>query len=271
MNVVDQIRQSQFAAAAGPVAEASVIHTDPEGLDEGMISIAAPDGAALPAYRAAPRSGGSHPTVLVIQEIFGLHEYIKDVARRFAKRGYLAIAPDLYFRLGDASQVAEIDELRARFVSRVGDAQVLGDLDAALQWADRHGGDAHRVGVTGFCWGGRMTWLYAAHQPRVRAAIAWYGKLTGAPSDISPRHPIDVVGELKAPVLGLYGGQDASIPVADVERMRAAIATAHADSQIHVYPDAPHAFHADYRPSYRRGPAVEGWDRMLEWLRRHGV
>jgi carboxymethylenebutenolidase len=271
MSVLDQTRPTQFTAATGPLAESTVIHTDGEGIDEGMISIAAGDGAALPAYRAAPRGVGTHPTVLIVQEIFGLHEYIKDVARRFAKRGYLAIAPDLYFRLGDATRVADIDELRAQFVSKVSDRQVLGDLDASLQWADRHGGDAHRVGVTGFCWGGRITWLYAAHQPRVRAAVAWYGRLAGAPSEINPRQPIDVAGELRAPVLGLYGGQDQSIPLADVERMRAALATAHADSQIHVFAEAPHAFHADYRPTYRRAPAIEGWDRTLEWLRRHGV
>jgi carboxymethylenebutenolidase len=262
---------AQFAAAAHPL-ESSAILTDTEGLEHGPIWIAAGDGAALPAYHAAPRDGrGSHPTVLVVQEIFGLHEYIKDVARRLAKRGYLAIAPDLYFRQGDATQIDDIDELRTRIVARVPDEQVLADLDASLQWADRHGGDAHRVGVIGFCWGGRIAWLYAAQQPRVRAAVAWYGRLSGPTDDLHPRHPVDVAAELKAPVLGLYGGQDTSIPIADVEKMRKALATTRTVSQIHVYDDAPHAFHADYRPNYRRGPAIDGWERMLQWLKGHGV
>ncbi|HUN94248.1 MAG TPA: dienelactone hydrolase family protein [Burkholderiaceae bacterium] len=265
------VLEGKFAAAVKPIADSTVIVTDSEGLEAGMISIAAGDGAALPAYRAVPRDGAWHATVLVIQEIFGLHEHIQDVVRRLAKRGYLAIAPELYFRQGDPSQIDGIDELRARIVSRVPDAQVLADLDATLQWADRHGGDAHRVGVTGFCWGGRATWLYVAHQPRVRAAVAWYGKLAGPTGPLTPRQPLDVAGELKAPVLGLYGGEDASIPLADVEAMRGKLKEAGGHSLIHVYPEAPHAFYADYRPSYRRAAALDGWERMLGWLQRHGV
>lgn len=238
----------------------------------GRIEIPVQDGM-LPAYRAMPVTPGPHPLVLVVQEIFGLHEHIEDVARRLAHKGYLAIAPALYARLDDPSQAGSIDEVMQNFVYKTPDAQVMADLDAALAWADQqYPADGGRpVGITGFCWGGRATWLYAAHQPRVTAAVAWYGRLEGKVSEITPRQPADVVADLKAPVLGLYGGQDTGIPRDTIERMQAALQREGRSSEIHVYPDAPHAFFADYRPSYRPADAQDGWARLLAWFERHGV
>jgi carboxymethylenebutenolidase len=209
--------------------------------------------------------------VLVVQEIFGVHEHIKDVCRRLAKAGYMAIAPEMYARQGDVSKLKSIDEIRP-VVAKVPDQQVMSDLDAAVAFARESGkGDAARLAITGFCWGGRVTWLYAAHNPAVKAGIAWYGRLVGDATPNTPRHPVDVAAELKAPVLGLYGAADAGIPVDTVERMRAACAAAAKRCEIVVYPDAPHAFHADYRPSYREGPAKDGWARLLAFLKAHGV
>jgi carboxymethylenebutenolidase len=208
--------------------------------------------------------------VLVVQEIFGLHEHIKDVCRRLAKAGYLAIAPDLYARQGDVTTLANLDEIRP-IVAKVPDAQVMDDLDACASWAASNGGDVSRLGATGFCWGGRIVWLYAAHNPKLRAAVAWYGKVEGPAGPLQPKMPLDVVDRIGAPVLGLYGGADAGIPNESVDRMRAALQAARKPSEIHTYPDAPHAFHADYRPSYRKEPAHDGWRRMLAWFHRHGV
>jgi carboxymethylenebutenolidase len=224
---------------------------------------------SLPGYRSAPTRRGPHPIVLVVQEIFGVHEHIRDVTRRLAKLGYLAVAPELYFRQGDPSQYQQIDELREKIVSKVPDEQVLDDLDATLAWARHNGGDATRLGITGFCWGGRIVWLYAAHQPRLKAGVAWYGRLTGPTNALQPRHPVDVAGRLQAPVLGLYGGQDASIPLEHVEQMRASLREANSASQVLVYPDAGHAFYADYRPSYRREAADDGWLRLQAWFAQH--
>jgi len=219
-----------------------------------------------------PATGGPFPVVLVVQEIFGVHEHIKDVCRRFAKEGYCAVAPELYARQGDVSKYTDYKQIFAEVVSKVPDAQVMSDLDAAVAWAAKSGsGDAARVGVTGFCWGGRITWLYAAHSAVLKAGVAWYGRLVGAATPLQPRYPIDVAAELKAPVLGLYGGQDQGIPLADVEKMRAALAAAKQPSEIHVYPDAPHGFHADYRPSFREADARDAWRRCLEWFRKNGV
>jgi carboxymethylenebutenolidase len=233
------------------------------------VTIAVKDGR-MPAYRAMPADGKGLPTVLVVQEIFGVHEHIKDVARRFARLGYLAVAPELYARQGDVSKLSSIDEIRP-IVARVPDAQVLSDLDAAAAWAADNGGDARRLAITGFCWGGRIVWLYAAHNPRLNAGVAWYGRVEGAATELQPKNPIDLVQDLQAPVLGLYGGADAGIPSEGVERMRAALRAARMPAEIHTYPDAPHAFFADYRPSYRRQAAEDGWQRMLGWLRKHGV
>jgi len=261
-----------FAAAEQPIT-ASAIATGVEGLEAGPVSIAS-NGFAMPAYRARPAGGGRLPVILVVSEIFGVHEHIADVARRFAKLGYLAIAPELFVRQGDAKAPLDIDTLFATVVSKVPDAQVLGDLDAAVAWAAGQGGDTTRLGVTGFCWGGRQTWLYAAHNPAVRAGVAWYGRLTGDKDAVRPRHPMDVVAELKAPVLGLYGGQDQGIPTASVEAMQKALAAGGKVArrcEIRLYPDAGHAFFADYRPSYRPDDAADGWKRLLAWFKANGI
>ena len=260
-----------FAAAAGPVAADTVITTGSEGLTAGEVKIPAGD-IEIPAYRAMPAKGGPFPVVLVVQEIFGVHEHIKDMCRRFAKEGYLAVAPELYARQGDPTKFTDWKQLYAEVVSKVPDAQVMSDLDAAVAWAGKSGsGDVKRVGVTGFCWGGRITWLYCAHSPQVKAGVAWYGRLVGETSPLQPKYPIDVVADLKAPVLGLYGGQDQGIPLADVEKMRAALAAAKNPSEIVVFPEAGHGFNADYRPSYRAEDAREGWRQALAWFRKHGA
>jgi carboxymethylenebutenolidase len=260
-----------FAAAVRPVCADTVITTDTEGLTAGEVKIPVADGE-IPAYRAMPAKGGPFAVVLVVQEIFGVHEHIKDLCRRFAKDGYLAVAPELYARQGDVSKISDWKQIVSEVVSKVPDAQVMSDLDSTVDWAGRSGsGDVGRVGVTGFCWGGRITWLYAAHSPRLKAGVAWYGRLSGNTTELQPRYPLDLVAELKAPVLGLYGGQDQGIPLTDIEKMRAALAAAGNPSEIIVYPDAPHGFNADYRPSYRAEDARDGWRRCLEWFRKYGV
>ncbi len=258
-----------FAAAVQPVAASTQVTTDTQGLAAGEVKVPVRDGQ-VPAYRAMPAGGRNLPTVLVVQEIFGVHEHIKDVCRRLAKAGYLAIAPELYARQGDVSKTTNMDEIRA-VVGKVPDAQVLADLDAASAWAAKNGGDPAKLAVTGFCWGGRITWLYAAHNPKVKAGVAWYGRVVGQASELTPKHPIDVVKDINAPVLGLYGGADAGIPNDTVDKMREALKAAGKKSQIHSYPDMPHAFHADYRPSYRKEAADDGWKRLLAWFRQHGV
>lgn len=263
---------SGFAAAVLPVT-AQTIKTDAQDLLAGEVMIPVGD-FKMPAYRAMPVGSVNAPVVLVISEIFGVHEHIADVARRLARLGYMAIAPELFERQGDASAYGEIAKLIAEVVSKVPDQQVMGDLDACVAWAKGQGADISRLGITGFCWGGRITWLYAAHNAAVKAGIAWYGRLVGDRSALNPGHPIDLVGKLTAPVLGLYGGQDAGIPLETVDKMRAALSQGSAAakrSQIHVYPDAPHAFHADYRPSYRKDAAEDGWVRCLAWLKANGV
>ena len=257
-----------FALATQPVMASTVITTTDEGLDHGMIGIPSGDDV-LPAYFARPAGDRDLPVVLVVQEIFGVHEYIQDVCRRLAREGYLAIAPELFFRQGDPSQIENVADILSGIVSQVPDAQVMRDLDACVAWAAEQNGAPERLAITGFCWGGRITWLYAAHNPSVKAGVAWYGRLDGAPADNTPRHPIDVAGELHAPVLGLYGGQDQGIPVEDVELMREELERASQPSEIVLYPDAPHAFHADYRPSYRATEAADGWERLLDWFARH--
>ena len=258
-----------FAAAVQPVAAQTRIVTDPAGLTEGEVKIPAA-GGDMPAYRAMPTGKSNLPVVLVVQEIFGVHEYIKDVARRFAKAGYLAVAPELYARQGDVSKLTNMDQIRP-IVAKVPDAQVMADLDASAEWAAKNGGDPAKLAITGFCWGGRIVWLYAAHNPKLKAGVAWYGRVEGAGNELQPRNPIELVGAIKAPVLGLYGGADAGIPTEGVERMRAALKAAGKPGEIVVYPEAPHGFHADDRPSYREKPAQEGWARALDWFKRHGV
>ncbi|MDP2241421.1 MAG: dienelactone hydrolase family protein [Burkholderiales bacterium] len=260
-----------FALAVQPVCAQTMITTDTAGLNAGEVSIPV-GGSSIPAYAAMPAQGKMFPMILVVQEIFGVHEHIKDVCRRFAKLGYLAVAPELYHRQGDVSQLKDNKEIFAKVVSKVPDAQVMSDLDAVVAWAEKSGsGDAKRLGVTGFCWGGRITWLYAAHNQKVKAGVAWYGRLVGDASEMTPLHPVDLVAQINAPVLGLYGGADAGIPNDTVERMNAALKSAGKLSMIHLYPDTPHAFHADYRPSFRKEQAADGWKRAAEWFKKHGV
>lgn len=266
-----------FALAVQPVTGQTVITTDAEGLEAGEVKIPVADGE-IPAYRAMPAKGKKFPVAIVVQEIFGVHEHIKDVCRRFAKLGYMAIAPALYARQGDVSGLSMEDVMKV--VAKVPDAQVMSDIDSTIAYARSTGKtDARRVGITGFCWGGRIVWLYAAHNKDLDAGVAWYGRLvaspTAKPSPLTPRQPIDVVDELKAPVLGLYGGKDQGIPQESVERMRAALgkskSKAAQTSDIVVYPDAGHGFHADYRPSYDKAAATDGWRRLQEWFKRHGA
>ncbi|MFO1327539.1 MAG: dienelactone hydrolase family protein [Rubrivivax sp.] len=260
---------SGFAAAVLPIAAQTVIKTPSDGLDVGEVTVPVGD-FKMPAYRAAPAGRTGLPLVLVVSEIFGVHEHIADVARRFARAGYFAVAPELFVRQGDAGSYGEIAKLLAEVVNKVPDAQVMGDLDACVAWARTQGADASRVGVTGFCWGGRITWLYSAHQPSVKAGVAWYGRLVGQATALHPRHPVDLAAQLKAPVLGLYGGDDGGIPNDTVEQMRKALTAAgQARSEIVLYPGMPHAFHADYRPSYRKDAAEDGWRRCLAWFGRH--
>ncbi len=272
-----------FALATHPIAAHSAISTPVDGLVAGEVLIPAA-GGDMPAYRAMPaaKEGAGdnvrYPVILVVQEIFGVHEYIKDICRRLARLGYLAIAPELYARHGDPRLYSNIQELMDKIVSKIPDAEVLADLDATAAWAAANGGDAERLGITGFCWGGRITWLYCARNPKVKAGVAWYGRLSGASSTLTPQHPLDIASALKAPVLGLYGGTDQGIPLSDVDAMRAALKKngetgnkAAEKSEIHVYPDAPHAFHADYRPSYRKAEAEDGWRRLAAWFAQNGL
>lgn len=264
---------SGIALAARPVAAQTMIVTPMDGLDGGDIEVPSFD-RRIPAYVAMPKTAGRHPVILVSQEIFGVHEHIKDVCRRLAHSGYFAIAPELYVRQGDPRQYTDIPTLLKEVVSKVPDEQVMKDFDACVAYAAAHPkADAKRIGITGFCYGGRVVWLYCAHSNRVKAGVAWYGRLVGAATPLTPKHPIDIADQLAAPVLGLYGGADQGIPLDTVERMRAALRAygkGH-ESIIHVYDGAPHAFNADYRPSYRKEAAQDGWQRMLDWFRKHGV
>ncbi len=262
-----------FAAAVLPALAQTAIKTSSDGLVAGEVTIPVGD-FKMPAYRAAPAGRSGLPLVLVVSEIFGVHEYIADVARRFAKAGCFAVAPELFVRQGDAGSYGEIGKLIAEVIAKVPDTQVMGDLDATVAWARGQGADTTRSGVTGFCWGGRITWMYAAHNPSVKAGVAWYGRLAGAPNSMSPTNPVDVAGKLNGAVLGLYGGQDPGIPLDTVEQMKKALAAgspAARKSEFVVYPDAPHAFHADYRPSYRAAAAEDGWKRALAWFKSQGV
>jgi carboxymethylenebutenolidase len=257
-----------FAAAVQPVTAQTMIMTDTTGLIAGEVKIPVADGE-IPAYRAMPAKGHNFPVALVVMEIFGVHEHIKDVCRRLAKTGYCAVAAELYTRQGDVSKLSDIQQIMP-IVAKVPDKQVMSDLDATLAWAGKNGGNASRAVVTGFCWGGRITWLYAAHNPKMKAGVAWYGRVISPKDELHPVHPIDIAATLKVPVLGLYGGQDTGIPVDNVEQMRKALpASAHSD--IVIYPNAPHGFNADYRPSYRADAALDGWQRMLTWFKNHGA
>ena len=259
-----------FALSVQPTAAQSPIKTGTEGLVAGEVKVPVADGEMV-AYRAMPAGKTGLSVVLVVSEIFGVHEYIADVCRRLAKQGYLAIAPELFARYGDPRKYPNVADLYAAVVAKVPDAGVMADLDACVAWAGKNGGDATRLAITGFCWGGRHTWLYAAHNPALKAGVAWYGRIDGEVNDRTPKYPLDIAAELKGAVLGLYGSADQGIPLDDVQSMKDAIAKAGGKSQIHVYEGAPHAFHADYRPTYRKEPAEDGWKRLLAWLQLHGV
>ena len=259
-----------FALATQPVS-AQTITTDTAGLIAGEVKIPVSDGQ-IPAYRAMPEKGSSFPVVLVVQEIFGVHEHIKDMCRRFAKLGYVAVAPELYARQGDVSKITNINEIISTVVSKVPDAQVMSDLDATATWAKKSSkGDTNKLGITGFCWGGRIVWLYAAHSPQLKAGVAWYGRLVGAPDELHPTHPVDIAAKLKAPVLGLYGGKDTGIPLDTIEKMREAVKAAGGKSEIVVYPEAGHGFNADYRPGYDKNAAQDGFRRLQEWFKKYGA
>ncbi len=258
-----------FALAVRPVS-AETITTDSKGLIAGEVKIPTQNGE-IPAYRAMPATGGSFATVLVVQEIFGVHEHIKDICRRLAKLGYFAVAPALYAREGDVARMTDIQDI-LKVVATVPDSQVASDLDATVAWAHHTGkADTTRLGIVGFCWGGRQVWLYAAHNPDLKAAVAWYGPLRSPSSATAPRNPLDLVQQMNAPILGLYGGADDNIPVPLVEEMRAKLKEAGKSSEIVIFPDTPHGFNADYRLSYRPQQAKDGWTRMLVWLKKYGV
>ncbi len=257
-----------FAATALPVMAQTMVTTDSEGLSAGVVMLSI-NGQQVPVYRAQPEGKSNLPVVLVISEIFGVHEHIADVARRFAKQGYLALAPDLFVRQGDAGKYTSIAELIKEVVSKVPDVQVMADLDAVVSWAKDHGGNTEQLAITGFCWGGRITWMYAAHNPQVKVGAAWYGRLVGAPSALSPQNPVDIAANLKTPILGLYGAKDSGIPLETIEQMKIALAKGVNKSEFKVYADSGHAFFADYRPSYVEADAKDGWQQCLAWFKRH--
>ena len=266
---------SSFALSVQPVSAQTMIVTPTDGLTAGAVKVKTKDGKEMDAYRAMPASGTGFGTILVVQEIFGVHAHIADVCRRFAKAGYCAIAPELYFRQGDAKTYTDIPKLLSELVAKVPDEQVLADLDASVAFVKGEGkADTTKLGITGFCWGGRIVWLYDAHNPAVKAGVAWYGRVVGDPTPMTPKHPIDIVKSLNGPVLGLYGGADTGISNESVDKMRAALkdgSAAAKKSEIITYPDAPHAFNADYRPSFRKEAAEDGWKRALAWFKANGV
>jgi carboxymethylenebutenolidase len=266
---------STFALSVQPVSAQTMITTPADGLTAGAVKVKTKDGKEMDAYRAMPASGTGFGTILVVQEIFGVHAHIADMCRRFAKAGYCAIAPELYFRQGDPKGYTEIPKLIAEIVAKVPDEQVMGDLDSSVAFVKGEGkADTAKLGITGFCWGGRITWLYDAHNPAVKAGVAWYGRVVGDATPLTPKHPIDIAKNLNGPVLGLYGGADTGIPNDTVDKMRAALkegSAAAKKSEIVTYPDTPHAFNADYRPSFRKVPAEDGWKRALAWFKAHGV
>lgn len=259
-----------FAAAVLPVTAQSVIKTDTEGLTAGEVTINV-NGQNVPVYRAQPKDKAGLPVVLVVSEIFGVHEYIADVARRFAKQGYMALAPELFVRQGDPGSYGTVPELMKEIISKVPDAQVMGDLDACVAWAKDNGGNTEKLGITGFCWGGRIAWLYAAHNPKVDAAVAWYGRLVGEKTALNPKHPVDIAASLKTPVLGLYGAKDGGIPLESIEKMKRELAKGSSESEFVIYPNSGHAFHADYRPSYVEADAKDASQRCITWFKKHEV
>jgi carboxymethylenebutenolidase len=259
-----------FALAVRPIG-AQTITTDTKGLTAGEVQIPMADGKMVPAYYARPSRSGKFPTVLVVQEIFGVHEHIKDLCRRLAKSGYMAVATEMFARQGDVSKIQNVQEIVDRVVSKVPDSQVMSDLDSTVAWAAKNSGSSDRLAITGFCWGGRIVWLYAAHNPKLVAGAAWYGRLEGDKNAMTPKHPLDYAAVLRAPVIGFYGGKDTGIPQESIERMRSALGVTEAPSLIIVYPEAQHGFNADYRPSYNKEDAQDAWQKMLAWFKKAGV
>lgn len=260
-----------FALAVQPIAAQTAITTDDAGLTAGEVKIPVKDGT-IPGYRACPVKGRLFPTVLVIQEIFGVHEHIKDICRRLAHSGYCAVAPELFARQGDVSKMSNVQEILSSVVSKVPDAQVISDLDATIAWAGKSShADTSRVAIAGFCWGGRIVWLYAANSAVVKAGAAWYGRIEGDKTQMTPRNPIDYAGSFRAPVIGFYAGKDAGIPLESVQKMRSVLGIVGDPSQIVVYPEAQHGFNADYRPSYDKQAATDAWKKMLDWFKKYGV
>lgn len=263
-----------YAAAVTPISAQTKITTDDKGLTAGEVKIPVADGQ-IPAYRAMPDKGKKFPVVMVVHEIFGVHEWIQDVCRRFAKLGYMAVAPALYARQGEVKDLKDPRELNRDIFSKIPDTQSMSDLDATLAWAGKNGGDAKRAAITGFCWGGRIVWMYAAHNPKLKAGAAWYGRVVPTPNSpvnqAQPTTPIDHVKELKVPVIGFYGGQDKGITLDGVQRMQDALKKAGSKSEIIVYPNADHGFFADYRPSYNKQSAEDAWPKLLAWFKKQGV
>jgi len=259
-----------FALAVRPVGAQTIV-TDTKGLTAGEVQIPMADGKMVPAYRARPSGSGRFPTVLVVQEIFGVHEHIKDLCRRLAKSGYMAVAAEMFARQGDVSQIENVQEIISTVVSKVPDSQVMSDLDSTAAWAAKNSGSADRLAITGFCWGGRIVWLYAAHNPKLLAGAAWYGRLEGETTAMTPKNPIDYAGVLKAPVIGFYGGKDTGISAESIQRMRGTLKVLDDESEINVYPEAQHGFNADYRPSYKKDDAQDAWKKMLAWFKKYGV
>lgn len=271
---VTSILAGGFALAVQPIAAQTKITTDSKGLIAGEVKIPVADGE-IPAYRAMPDKKGKFPTVMVVQEIFGVHEWIQDICRRFAKLGYLAIAPSLYARQGDVTKMTNVQEIISKVVAKVPDSQVMSDLDATVAYAKKNRGNTNKLSITGFCWGGRIVWLYAANNPQVDAGAAWYGRLVETPSSpknpLQPTMPLDIARTLKVPVLGLYGGLDKGIPLDSVQRMQEELKKGNSKSEIIVYPNADHGFHADYRPTFNKQSSEDAWAKLLDWFKKHGA
>lgn len=260
-----------FALAVQPICAQTAIVTDAKDLTAGEVRIPVADGV-IPGYRACPAKGRGFPIVLVVQEIFGVHEHIKDLCRRLAHSGYCAVAPELFSRQGDVSQMTDVNEIVTKVVSKVPDSQVMSDLDATANWAAKSShGDVGRLTIAGFCWGGRIVWLYASHNPKLKAGAAWYGRLDGDKNALTPRNPVDFAGAFRAPVIGFYGGKDTGISEESIEGMRGALKVVGDPSQIIVYPNAQHGFNADYRPSYDKDSAQDAWKKMLAWFKKYGA
>jgi carboxymethylenebutenolidase len=265
-----------YALAVQPVQAQTKITTDDKGLIAGEVKIPVADGQ-FPAYRAMPdRKGKKFPVVLVVHEIFGVHEWIQDICRRFAKLGYMAIAPALYARQGEVATIIDAPAINRQVFSKIPDTQSMSDLDATVEWAKKSGsGNTKKLSITGFCWGGRIVWLYAAHNPKVDAGAAWYGRVVPTANspvnEAQPKTPVDYAKDLKVPVLGLYGGQDKGIPLDGVQRMQDELKKGKSGSEIVVYPNADHGFHADVRPSYNKEASEDAWQKLQEWFKKNGA